>query len=120
MSFYSSLATRVLKIITKRGMSMTLRRTIAGMYTPATGINTVGTSTDYPCKGLVLSYTSYERKGTTILDTDQKVMLAASDLTITPQNEDVLIISGNKTLIVSVDTLAPGGIPVLYTLQVRA
>jgi hypothetical protein len=86
------------------------------------------TGTSYPCFGLIASYTAIERATSAIQWTDRKVWIASADLPIVPDPEQDQAIftnqvdnipAGTPLRIVTTGSISPGGIPILFELQVR-
>lgn len=108
---------------------MTLRRTIPGTFDPVTGTAGAATVTDYDTYGLLQNidskaanqfYGTGALQGSLIQKDDEMVLLSASGLAIAPSGEtDNLIIGSDTFSVVSVVPLKPGGVSVMYTLQVR-
>ena len=95
-----------------------LRRTIPGVYNPATGKTGPATIVDYPCQGIVSTYRQNEITGTSILTTDRRVTIRQLEVvgagTIT--TTDKFVLAGTSRTIVNVQQDAAG---VLWVLQVR-
>lgn len=120
MAFYEKMRDgSAKKLIVKYGSAMTLRRVSLDTYSPSTGLTYAGTTTDYACRGLTQDYTTREIDGTNIKYGDKKVLVSASNLAIAPTMNDLLIVGSLTYTVISVSALAPGEIPVLYTVQAR-
>lgn len=107
------------KLITKYGAAMTLRRTSGGTYNPNAGSISGATTTDYPCRGVIQEYRAGEIDGMSVLFGDKKILVSASGLAIVPESEDLLIIGSNTYSVINNSPLSPGGVDVIYTVQVR-
>lgn len=72
-------------------------------------------------KGLVDSFSAFERSQEPIRLDDRRYMIAAKGMTITPNPGDKLLIGSTRYGIVDVDTIghAPTGAVALYRLHVR-
>ena len=96
-----------------------LRRTIPGVYNPATGKTGPATITDFPCKAIVGTYKQNEITGTSILTTDRKVTIRQAEVatagTITT-GTDKLVIGGTAKTVINIGQDAA---TVLWVLQVR-
>jgi hypothetical protein len=57
--------------------------------------------------------------GTTILSGDRKLLISAERFEAFPKTTDKLIADGVEYNIINVSPLAPGGVSILYTLQIR-
>ncbi len=88
-------------------------------------ITVVGTPVTHNVTGVFVEFKQSEIDGTTVLSTDFKVLLSAVDpitnvaLTIVPTTEMTLLDGTEEFVIVDVRPTKPGGIDVIYTLQVR-
>lgn len=98
--------------------AMAIRRSIPGVYNPATGKTGPATVTDYPCQGVVGTYQQNEINGTSILTTDRRVTIRQAEVAgagvVT--TSDKLVIAGTTRTIVNVQADAAS---ILWTLQVR-
>ena len=99
--------------------TLTIRRTEGGTYNPATGTVTGETTTDYPCRGVILDFTRDMIDGTLILAGDKQATIEAASLAVEPRPSDDLIQDGASWNIIAVDVVKPGSVPFLYKLQVR-
>lgn len=95
-----------------------LRRTIPGIYNPATGKTGPATVTDYPAQAVMGSYKQNEINGTSILTTDRRATLRQAEVAAagTVITSDKLVLAGVAKTIVNVQQDAAG---VLWVLQVR-
>lgn len=121
---YSATAKKTAAMIAKSGMAMTLRVTSAGEYDPITGTSTGETVTDYQCKGLLKTPgmnsagVTFE-DGTTIQASDKSALVPAFGLAVKPNVGDRLIAGDVEWSVKLVQTLEPGGVPLLHTLYLR-
>ena len=76
------------------------------------------TASAVPVRVVMQKYTTLERNLTSIADRDRKVLMAPGDAV--PGTGDDLVIDALAYDVISVEEEAPGGVPLLYTLQVRA
>ena len=82
--------------------------------------DTPGTPADYPVTVAVFAYTAQDRIGTGIQERDKRVLMSTEGLTVEPEDgSDTILIGGVSHSIVSVNQVAPGGVAVVYDLQVR-
>ena len=83
----------------------------------------ISPSTDYNIRVILTDYTDVERAGTLIAQGDRKLTISARGLRITPIESDFIVLSegGDSVVysIVTVTILEPGGLPIVYTAQVR-
>jgi hypothetical protein len=111
------------RLITRFGQAGFLRR--PGVNTGTEYDPEIGPPTDYPCTFAVIGWSNGEIAGGRVLATDKKVLLAKGDLQIEPTPSDKLVIGGAEHSIIGPDnglgiqTLAPAGIIVMWTLQAR-
>lgn len=80
---------------------------------------TPGAPVDHACTFVVDSFRKDEVDGTSVLQTDLKVLLAQGSLAIEPATSDKLKVAGKPIDILKVEPLAPGGVTVFWTLQCR-
>lgn len=76
-------------------------------------------SVDHPCLLVDLEYSAGEANGTLIRQTDRKILMSVSTLTIEPTEADQVVVGGHAMEIVNVSPLAPGGVVILYEIQAR-
>ena len=103
------------RLIAKFGQQAMLRRiTNSGPdYDP------VQTSEDFRCMLLDLDCTQVHIGDTLIQRGDRMIYLSTAGLSIAPMLADKLLIAGVEHAIVDVQPLSPGGVAVLWQLQVR-
>ena len=125
MSDYASDAADVLDALQEDGMAMTVRRTSAGIYDPATGKVTGGIDTDYPTYGLIKTPTMYRSGGSgdfffngTLVQTGDKFIFLGT-LAITPVPGDLLIFGSEILTINTLIAIEPGGVPLAYVILAR-
>jgi hypothetical protein len=127
-AFYNGMRDSVAgPLLEKYGMPLTLVRVTAGTYDPNTGGITGATTASYACFGLVDEFKAGEVIGAMIRSGDKKLLLSAKNLTVVPQIGDQFtmpdgtwyIPEGSGSGYNPIQTLAPGGVAVMYTLQVR-
>ena len=104
--------------MTNAPVDVTIRRSVPGVYDPATGKTGSATVSEFTGKAIFASYRQNEIDGSKILATDQKAILrqaefdAAGKLTTT----DKLVRDGKSLTIVNVQQDA---VSVMWVLQVR-
>lgn len=108
-------------LIEKKGIALTLR--VPGVVTkdpamPWRGTG-VGAPTDYPTKGALFDYNARMLDGTSIRAEDKKCLIAGPAVAIKPQVGYLILQGSVFWRIEHVDELAPNGVPILYTLQLR-
>jgi hypothetical protein len=120
---YTKPAATALKLLTKFGRSVTLRKQTAGAYDPATSGATV-TNTDYTGTGALFDFnerilgTQFEN-GTSVQMGDKYLLLASSGITVAPVPNDLLIFGSDTWTVLNVKIIAPAGTAVLYELHLR-
>lgn len=118
MSFYSETAADATEAIREFGQAVTITHVVTGAYDPATGLVS-STSTVQSGFAVELAYSSSEIDGTLILRGDKKLLLSISGMTAIAV-EDTCTVGGVVYVIKNVKPLSPGGIVLLYELQLRA
>ena len=95
-----------------------LRRSVPGVYNPATGKVGPATVTDYPAQAVMGQYRQQELAGTSILATDRKATLQQAQVAAAGQvtTSDKLIVGGTTRTIVNVQQDSAS---ILWVLQVR-
>jgi hypothetical protein len=114
---YSNIRKKAYDKLKKYGFAATLKRTTPGSgpaWNPGPSINA-----EFPVLALFETYSDGMIDGTTILYGDRKLLLSAEHLEATPRTTDKLIINGEEYNIINVLPLAPGGVSILFTLQIR-
>lgn len=128
-AFYNGMRDTVAgPLIEKYGLVLTLRRVVPGVYDAATGGMAASTTTDYSCFGLIEEYKDSMVAMSLVKQGDKKILLSAKNLAVAPQVGDQIVGMSDGTYYIPpegegskqpVQTLAPGGIAVMYTIQVR-
>lgn len=117
-STFASAAAVAFKAADDVPQAVILRRTVPGVYNPATGKTGPATVTDYPCKAIIGTYKQNELVGTSILTTDRRATIRQAEVagagTVT--TTDKLVVGGTAKTIVNVGQDAA---TVLWTLQIR-
>lgn len=107
-------------LIKKFGKAMVLRRTTPGAYDAATGATTASTTTDYRCWGVFKQIDLKRVDGTLIQRSDKFVGVVMENKNVSPSDStDTLVVGSEVLKIINVETLSPGGVDILHTLQVR-
>jgi len=119
---YAPKAALALKILTKYGQAVTLRRYGAAVYNPATQTSTP-TVTDYARIGLVDDYKfqiagEMLQNGTLAAAGDRQLWLNSG--TVKPIASDhITFANGEIWTIANVKTVDPGGVAVIYECRIR-
>jgi len=116
---YTSKAETASRLIKNAGTALTIKRDIAGVTDPITGITTGASIESYPVNGVKLRYKNTDIDGTLVKSGDLRVLLSVEGLTIVPESTDIIVVSGASWKIIDVKPLEPAETVVLYELQVR-
>lgn len=110
-------------MLVKKGFDITLVSQTDDVIDPNSGvITTPGTVTNTVTKGLMRFFSQDEVDDKNILSGDAQVLLSAKDLAeagIVPDTEMRVIVKDVTYFVVRNTPTTPGGIDVLYRLQVR-
>lgn len=123
MTIYDRAAATALRLLTKYGVSATLRVTTTGDYDTETG-SAPTTDADYAVAvakfdfDLRLSGTTFT-PGTMIQGGDKQIFIAAQGLTVTPQPGNKLIIGADTWNVEAAKELKPADISVLFEILAR-
>ena len=131
MSFYARSVATTLRLLTKYGQQVTLRQFTSGGggYDPLTGtaatvsaayVDTIrqALATDAPGKRVGPQYGQTVEYNTLIQDSDKWIYMDASGTA--PRLQDHLIVQGVEYVVIDVQVISPGAVPVLYLLVLRA
>lgn len=114
---YNRPKTTALRLLTRYGQTMTLRRITDGAYSAGASTQTV---VDETVTGAVFEYTAFEKQNSSIQIDDRKIMLAAKGMSAAPALTDQLIFGGTTFKIIPpIKPLSPAGVDVIYELQAR-
>ena len=119
MGVFDDQIATALALITENGELSTIEREAR---TPgAKSWRPGSTTTSFTARAVWLNYNLRRVDGERIKAGDQKVLIAASGLSITPDasTDKIVRADGQRWSIENVETLAPNGELILYTLQVR-
>lgn len=115
---WGAVAADVLEGLTEAGVGAYIIR--AGTPTGPTYNPTPGQPVPHACTVVYDTWRDDQIDGTLIQRGDMKVLCASSGLSITPMpNDSFKTVTGAPKSIINVEPLQPGGIPVMYVLQVR-
>ena len=117
MSISSALRQAACKAWKKLGGDVTIRRITTGSYDTSTGTISETTS-DTTVKGF-LEQINQREENDQIQDTDQRLTIAASDLSFTPTTTDKVVISSQVFQILRVQKEEQNNIAVTFTLFLR-
>lgn len=115
---YADLQLTVERLITKFGASAFIRRASTASYDPTTGLVATSVASDEGCIAAVIDYEEKAIDGTLIQRGDQRALISCVGLN-PPRIGDKLMWSDKLLSVVNPVAIAPGGINVLYDVQVR-
>ena len=120
MTFYNEMQAMAARQLSTKGAPLMLTRSTAGAYNPATGAAAVALTISASIGvGAAFDFPAVNAPGSDILRGDKKILVSATGLSFAPQPGDYLTIGGVQHSVINVKTLAPAGVPVLYTVQAR-
>ena len=119
MSFnYKQIRSLAGRQISMFGQDMILRR-VSGEYDPTSGFVTDGPVKDHKVKGILTKDVTVKRLKGSVLEEDRWILLEAESLTAAPSGNDLMLVGSETWSIVHIVEVNPGGVPLLYMLQVR-
>ena len=118
MGLAASLQKTASKVIGKFGGALTYRQVTGGVYNATAGV--VGEKlTDYALRG-VLQDVNAREVNELVQAGDKRLFIAATDLAITPNTADRVVIGAVSHQIISVQTIEQDNQPITYELVLRA
>jgi hypothetical protein len=114
---YTAKATTAAKLIEKFGGPVTLREPGEDEYVPGVGM-VPGEPVDWPAAGVKFNYEQDAIDGTLIQQLDQELYLSAVDIP-RPNTTHKIIIGSAQFSIITVGSIEPYDVPILYILQIR-
>lgn len=123
MTIYDRAAATALRLLTKYGQTVTLRRITTGDYDPSTG-SASQTTTDYTASAAKFDFDFRMSgmtfvPGTLIQSGDKQIFMSAHSLGITPAPGDQVIIGVDTWPVMGVKELKPADTAVLYEILGR-
>lgn len=112
-------------MLAAKGQTVTLTARTAGTYDPATGAAAITTGTQ-SAKAVILPISAFRKaSNAVIVEGDENMLLAALNtsgaaLTAPKVDSTVTDANGKAYTLVSIETLAPAGLPVLFDCIVRS
>lgn len=109
-------------LINKRGFAMTLVGPLGGSTDSDTGVHTPGTPTNTAVVGVMRFFSQDEINNIDVLSGDAQALISAKETAedgIEPDTEMRLIVNGVTYNIVRNTPTMPGGIAIMYRLQIR-
>lgn len=109
------------RLVNDHGQSLTLRKvTTEGAYDPATGSRSGEATTDYTILGYFYNYSlGLTGNNDEIVRGQRKLLIAAQGLSITPDDEDLILGNGDTVKVTSVTTLFSGGVALCHMCSVQ-
>ena len=114
---YSPLVVTATRLIAKFGASAIIRRPVAGTVGDAWTTTEI-TPVDHACTAVLTDYNARDIDGSIIQANDRRVLIDSS-IDIEPNSTDSFVSGGIQYAIISVNEVNPGGVKILYQLQVR-
>ena len=124
MAFYDRMQKTSNRLLVGKGQTVTLKHTVAGTYTPGTGIT--NTTTEQTGTGAVVDWDARQVDGTLIKTGDKRLLLSPLNTAGTALTAPVLgdtvtdAASVVHTLVAPLKTISPAGTAVLYDCNMRA
>ena len=109
------LARDVAHLLQDFGSDLTLTRQAAGAYDPTAGTMTTTTATTYTVRGVFINYTDANVDGSVVRMGDRRLLVRAQGAATSPEIGDR--VSGLQ--VIDVRTVAPNGVPVAWSCQMR-
>lgn len=122
MNFYANIAATAASLIADKGVEFVFSRTTGQIINPVTGAVTAGTTAEFRTKGIFKRIRHDHLNnigvahGALIQQGDKMIIL---DNSFAPILTDAVLIGSAYWKVVGVEPVAPGGIPVIYSVQVR-
>lgn len=117
MAFATSLRQVASKVVNRFGGTVTYRQISGGTYNTTTGA-IVETESDTIIKG-VLDTVRKQELNELVHEQDKKLIIAASDLTVTPSLSDRVVISGTVHQIVKINVIEQDNTAIAVELFLR-
>lgn len=116
MTIYSNLQSTATKLLKKYGQVVTLTRETVSSYDPVLGVPTSSTA-EYTGYAAMFDYQLSEIDGQTIQRGDARLLLQV--ISVEPKNGDTVAVNGVQYTVINATITAPGGVTVVYELQLR-
>ena len=119
VAFYHRSAALSVRALQRFGEPATMQRSTGHSdYDPETGTASASGAQSWPCIALMADYETRDIDGALIQASD-RLLLVAPDIAEAPKPGDVFELTSGRVTAIRVKPLAPGGIVVLYEVQVR-
>ncbi len=116
---YDAIAAGALHSLSDAGQPVTLHKPgTDGGYVPGVGVVPGAPARDLPGIGAVVGYKQQHVDGARILQGDQQLLLPPQ-IEVEPVTGDTVTAGGVTYNVISVQRVAPAGVPVLYKVQLR-
>lgn len=116
---YNAAAADADELLAEFGQACVLGSVTTGAYDPATG-EAGTTSAPHPVTAAILAYPQHFIDGSLILTGDKRALVSPLGLAVSPKPGDTLTdAAGTEYKVIDAKELAPAGVVVLWTLQVR-
>lgn len=118
-AFYQRIRSLPSRLLPRFGAPSVMHRNAGhSLYNPETGMVEGGSAQSWPCIALIEDYSAHDIDGTLIQASDRR-LIVAPDIAEAPQPGDVFELASERVTAIRVNPLAPGGVVVLYEVQVR-
>jgi hypothetical protein len=117
-SFYTELRATANDLLLEFGRAMTISDEAAGTYQPGTGIAPKAPAS-FACTGAMFDYDGLEFDGSAVIRGDRRIYISAESITKAPKVGMRVTVGAELWHVVNTKTIDPGGIDVLYDVQVR-
>jgi len=115
-SFYSDLAATALRLLIDKGQQVTFTHLTTTVFDPVLGVRTSSSST-FTAYGAAFDYNKNEIDGTLVQRGDVRFLMEAS--ATEPVLGDTVPVNGITYRVMNVKPTSPGGVVVIYELQLR-
>lgn len=105
----------VVDLMDEFGSAMTLTRQVGGVYNAQTGAVSGGTPATFAFRGVFVNYDDANIDGTLVKRGDRRLLMRATGMTTEPALGDVV----SEHRIIDVRPVAPKGVAIAYSCQVR-
>jgi len=109
------------RLVNDHGQSLTLRKiTTDGTYNPVTGAVAGDVTTDISILGYFYNYSlGLTGNNDEIVRGQRKLLISAQGLSVTPDDEDLILGNGDTVKVTSVTTLFSGGVALCHMCSVQ-
>lgn len=118
------LARTATQLIARQGLAVTLVRSSGGEYDPASGRFETAASEMQEVLAVLDGWSVHDRPGAVVGRSEKRLLVSPRGLNgkalMAPRVEDRVVVGGVHHVITGVETVAPAGAPVIYSLQIRS